>query len=152
VLFDLPQVVEEAKKVWTEKRAELLPRTDFVGGSFFEAATVPVARADSRDVYVLRVVLHDWSDAKTLEILANVRSAIGASKNATLAIVEGIPAGALTEQLAARTLLDIQMLVMVDGKERTQEDWKPLLTASAFEFQRVYPTRSFYQVLVAKPV
>ena len=65
-------------QVWTEKRAELLPRTDFVGGSFFEAATVPVARADSRDVYVLRVVLHDWSDAKTLEILANVRSAIGA--------------------------------------------------------------------------
>lgn len=64
--------------MWKESRSELVPRTEFVGGSFLEAASIPTSKLSIRDIYILRVVLHDWNDAKTLEILVNIRSAIGA--------------------------------------------------------------------------
>ena len=67
------------EQVWKETRPELTARTDFVGGSFFEAATIPKAVDGSRDLYVMRSVLHDWNDPKTCEILANIRAAMGAS-------------------------------------------------------------------------
>lgn len=54
-----------------------MPQTQFVGGSFFKPATIPKAEPGMRNVYVLRVVLHDWNDSKTCEILSNVRSAMG---------------------------------------------------------------------------
>ena len=63
---------------WRAKRSALLGRMDFVGGSFFEAATLPPPAPASRDAYMLRCVLHDWNDAKTLDILRSLRTAIGA--------------------------------------------------------------------------
>ncbi len=51
---------------------------DFAGGSFFDAATLPAPALGSRDVYMLRCVLHDWNDAKSMEILRSLRTAIGA--------------------------------------------------------------------------
>ena len=50
---------------------------DFAGGSFFDAATLPAPATGSRDVYMLRCVLHDWNNAKSLEILRSLRTAIG---------------------------------------------------------------------------
>lgn len=49
-----------------------------MGGSFFEPATLPAPEPASRDVYMLRCVLHDWNDAKTRDILRSLRTAIGA--------------------------------------------------------------------------
>ena len=63
---------------WRAKRSALLGRMDFAGGSFFDAATLPAPAPGSRDVYMLRCVLHDWNDAKSLEILRSLRTAIGA--------------------------------------------------------------------------
>ena len=63
--------------MWKESRFKLVPCTEFVGGSFLEAASIPTSKPGIRDIYILRVVLHDWNDAKTLEILVNIRSAIG---------------------------------------------------------------------------
>ena len=63
---------------WKAKRSALLGRTDFVGGDFFDAATLPAPAAGSRDVYMLRNVLHDWNDAKTLHILRSLRTNMGA--------------------------------------------------------------------------
>ena len=141
---------------WKAKRSALLGRISFVGGSFFDAATLPAPEPAGRDVYMLRCVLHDWKDAKTVEILRSLRTAMGGqsvmlsgsaaqaqlsgpccatsprviielssaagpSTNATLVLVEVIPHSDLAhEDIAARQMLDVQMLVVVDGKERSR--------------------------------
>ena len=62
---------------WKTKRQDLLGRTEFVGGDFFNAATLPKADPASRDVFMLRCVLHDWNDEKTRAILRSLRTAMG---------------------------------------------------------------------------
>ena len=63
---------------WKAKRSALLGRTEFVGGDFFKAATLPSPAPTLRDVYMLRNVLHDWTDAKTTDILHSLRMTMGA--------------------------------------------------------------------------
>ncbi len=65
------------RQVWEGDRTALLSRTKFVGGDFFQAATIPEAEPADRDVYVMRAVLHDWPDKEAQQILADVRTAIG---------------------------------------------------------------------------
>ena len=67
------------EQVWNETWPELVHRTQFVGGSFFEVSTLPTTEAGKRDLYVMRSVLHDWNDARTSVILSNIRLAMGAS-------------------------------------------------------------------------
>jgi hypothetical protein len=62
---------------WREKRRDLLQRIEFAGGDFFDAATLPTADPTSRDVFMLRCVLHDWNDDKTRAILRSLRTAMG---------------------------------------------------------------------------
>ena len=62
---------------WKDRRAALLNRTDFIGGDFFNAPTLPKADPAGRDVYMLRAILHDWPDAKASQILVNLRQAMG---------------------------------------------------------------------------
>jgi 6-hydroxytryprostatin B O-methyltransferase len=64
----------------------MLNRTSFVGGDFFQPETIPKAKGKG-DVYLLRLVLHDWPDADAVRILSSVRQAIGSS-GATLLILD----------------------------------------------------------------
>jgi hypothetical protein len=57
-----------------------------VGGSFFDAASLPKAKAG--DAYLMRYILHDWPHAEVGKILTNVRAAMGKEKDATLVIGE----------------------------------------------------------------
>jgi hypothetical protein len=59
-------------QAWSSKRKALVPRMSFSGGSFFDAGKVPAACSDS-DVFTMRQILHDWSDADSLKILKQVR-------------------------------------------------------------------------------
>lgn len=150
VLFDLPQVIQRAEAVWREKRPKLAGRAQLVGGSFFDKGAIPAAR-NSSDVYILRVVLHDWHDDEALAILKNVRAAIGDS-NATLALIEITPDDGLRENMEGRLAMDIQMLVCCDGRERGKADWQALFRQSGFHLKGVIPMRGFFKVVEAVPV
>lgn len=147
LLFDQPHVIAEARPVWAAKHAALLPRVDFAGGSFFDAPTLPPA-ADG-DVWFMRNILHDWSDDHAATILANIRTAF-ASARATLALVEVTPAD--VGDVPARCLLDLHMMVVVRGKERTPRQWEALLRGAGFALVRVHDTRSLVRVVEAVPV
>eukprot|EP00891_Asterochloris_glomerata_P000609 jgi/Astpho2/609/Aster-x0028 len=88
VLFDQPQVIDNARGLWAKDSfyTAVADRVELVGGTFFNAGTIPKAK-DTTDVFVMRVVLHDWNDVKAREILTEVRKAIGHS-GATLVIME----------------------------------------------------------------
>jgi predicted O-methyltransferase YrrM len=127
VTFDLPQVAARARD--TLSRAGVADRCDTVGGDFF--AAVP---ADG-DAYALKMILHDWDDDRAIAILRNVRRAI--RPGGTVLVIESIvPPG---NEPSPSKLLDVNMLVMTGGRERTRAEYEALLRAAGFALARVVP-------------
>lgn len=125
VLFDLPDVVDRAKPLLAE--AGVADRCETAGGSFFEG--VPAGA----DAYVLSAVLHDWDDARSLEILRRCRAAIPA--DGTLLISEPVlPDG---PEPSIGKLLDLETLIGTTGRQRTESEFRYLLENSGFELSRV---------------
>lgn len=84
-----------------------------------------------------------WDDEQSIKILQNIRSAM--NENGKVLIVEMVvPTGNVPSPSKA---LDLLMLVMEGGKERTEEEYKRLLEPSAFRLTRVIPTKSPYSVI-----
>ncbi len=141
VLFDRTRVITGAKNLFDE--AGLGNRCEFVGGSFFKS--VPVGC----DAYILKSVIHDWSDEHSIEILVNCRRAM--REKGKILLVERII------QVDGKTSLetlcaDLMMLVLGGGREaqeRTEDEFRGLFSAAGCELSRVVPTRSDFYVIEA---
>jgi O-methyltransferase domain/Dimerisation domain len=120
VLFDLPHVIEQAKSIPSE-------RMTFHPGSFFEDA-LPVC-----DAYLMKVIIHDWSDEEAAHILQAVRRS--APLHAKLLLAEFL----IPENREPNWTLfvDLVMLGELTGKERTQSEFTKLLGESGFRLDRV---------------
>jgi hypothetical protein len=92
-------------------------------------------------------VLHDWNDDRAIRILRNCRRAMG--PQAKLLVIELVLP--LAFDPAFGTLLDLNMLVMSGGRERTQEEYRSLFEASGFSLTRVIPTLAPVSILEAQP-
>jgi hypothetical protein len=139
ILFDLPAVVKGAPSFI--KSYGLESRIDVRGGNFFES--IP----SGADAYLLKHILHDWSDEDCLRILKNIYAV--AEPGTKLLIVDAV-IGAGNEHEFAKSL-DIQMLVLThEGKERTHAEWKELLHTAGFQLTGVVPTPSFAYVVEAE--
>jgi O-methyltransferase domain len=138
VLFDLPETIAQI----TPELTRFEDRCEAVGGDFFEA--VP----PDADAYLLSHVVHDWDEQRCLAMLRNVRSAI--APDGRLLIVEMVmPPG---DEPHPAKLLDIVMLILSGGTERTESEYGELLAKAGFRLARVIPTRSPVSVLEARPV
>lgn len=122
ILFDLPHVVAGAPSLLEE--AGVRNRCEIVAGSFFEA--VP----SGGDAYVLKSIIHDWNDERSIEILRICREAM--SEGTSILLVEQ-DLGRANETPAAK-LSDLNMMVMTSGQERTTEEYAALLATSGFHF------------------
>jgi O-methyltransferase domain len=139
ILFDQPQVVSGADQ--TLGAAGVAGRCSVMSGNFF--ASVP----DGGDVYVLSSVVHDWPDEPALEILRTCRHAM--SPDARLILVEQvIGAPNVPEPVKA---LDLQMLLMHGGQERTAAEFAGLLEAAEFRLERIIPTSSPVSLIEGTP-
>jgi len=138
ILFDLPHVIERARK--QIESAGLSGRCAMATGSFFDA--VP----EGADAYIMRHIIHDWDDEKSLAILRNCHQAM--SSDGKLLIVESvIPPG--NEPFGGK-FLDLVMLLIPGGKERTEDEYRALLGKAGFELARVVPTNAEVSVIEAK--
>jgi SAM-dependent methyltransferase len=140
VLFDLPSVVADAAKAGFITRHQA--RLELVGGDFFEA--VPAGG----DLYLLKFVLHDWDDGRSGEILGNIRRVI--DPGGRLAVVEIVLPPMNEPHIGP--LIDLNMMVMTGGAERTEIEYRDLLAKSGFRMERVAGTRSPFSVIEAAPV
>lgn len=135
ILFDLPHVVERAKEPLF--KAKVLDRCQLVGGSFFES--VPAGA----DAYVLRHIIHDWEEDKALAILRNCHQAMQA--DGRLLIVESIiPPG---NQPFGGKFLDLVMLLIPGGQERTEIEYRELFAKAGFELTKVVSTGTEVSVI-----
>lgn len=126
IVFDLPQVVGAAAKTIADNG--LAGRVRAVGGDFFES--VPAA-----DVYLLSTILHDGDDASCRRILGNIARA--ARPGTRLVIAESVvPPG--DEPYPAKSV-DLSMLVMLTGRERTEAEFRSLLDSAGFTLDRIVP-------------
>ncbi len=135
-LFDLPQVVDDVHELIP---SELANRMSVVGGSFFQS--VPAGA----DVYLLKTIIHDWSDEEATKIL---RVCVDAMSNTSrLLLVEHLLEG--PNEGANTKLLDLQMLAMPGGRERSQADFGALLDDAGLQLRQVLPTASPMFILEA---
>lgn len=138
-VLDLPSVIEVTEKTLADHA--LRPRLELVAGSFFES--VPAGA----DAYVLKHILHDWPDEQCLRILRTIREAIPAEGR--LLVFDALLA---PEATAWAHWLDVHMLVLQDGKERSVEEFGALFSEAGFEMTRAVPIPAPVAIIEARPV
>ena len=131
ILFDQPAVVAEAPDHG---------RIERIGGDFFKE--IPV----QADAYLMRWILHDWSDEESVALLANVRKV--AEPNARLMVVESVIPE--TPEFDMGKWMDLNMMVMATGRERTAAEFRDLLAQAGFALEQLVPTRSPLSIVVGK--
>jgi O-methyltransferase domain len=137
IVFDQPSVIGGGPAAVAP--LGLLDRLEFVGGSFFDA--VPAGA----DVYCLKDILHDWDDDQCVRILGSVRQAM--TKTTRLLVIERvIPPG--NEPFAGK-MVDITMLVMTGGRERTAEEYSRLFDSAGLTLTTIASTSSGSSVIEA---
>ena len=138
VLFDLPgtaALVADAIRASAQG-----DRIEIVGGDFF--ASVP-----SGDLYLIKMVLHDWNDAECVSILKNVRASI-ASQGRVAVIDYLLPERA---ERSAGQFMDIAMMVWATGRERRLSEFEALFEQSGFRVDRVTRNPDGQSVIEAVP-
>ena len=116
-------------------------RISFTPGSFFES--IPTGC----DLYMLSHIIHDWSEGQCLTILGNCHRAM--SPSGRLLIIEMV----LSEGNAFHPgkMLDMTMLALTPGQERTELEYRALLERANFTLTRVIPTNSAVSIVEAIP-
>jgi hypothetical protein len=138
ILFDQPHVVADADSFL--RSTGVSERCTFVGGDFL--ADVP----PGGDAYLLAQILHDWGDAQNLTILSRCRSAMPA--HARLLVVELVLPE--TDEPNFGKWLDLHMLAVARGRERTAAEYADLLRSAGFKLTRIVPTESGTSVIEAE--
>ncbi|ASL11042.1 methyltransferase [Mycobacterium intracellulare] len=138
VLFDLPDVVAGAAPLL--EKLGVARRVRIAEGSFFDE--IP----PGGDAYVLKHIIHDWPDDEALQILRNVRRAAGTG--AALLLVETIIPE--DDQEFSGKIVDMEMLLFNNGRERTASEYRQLLDKADFEMIRVVDTATEFSIIQAR--
>lgn len=135
ILFDLPGVIERAKT--NIEKAGLSGRCSCVAGNFFENV------APGADAYLMRHIIHDWDDDRCVKILKTVHAVL--PTGGRVLVVETViePGNAA----AFGKMLDLTMLALPGGKERTEKEYRELFMASGFQLTRIVPTRAEVSII-----
>jgi len=133
ILFDQPAVVAEAP---------VNARIERVGGDFFKAVAVQA------DAYMMRWVLHDWSDEESIGLLENVRKV--AATNNRLMVVESVITE--TPEFDMGKWMDLNMMVMATGRERTAAEFRDLFERAGFALEQIVPTPSPLSIVIGRPI
>lgn len=139
MLYDRPQVIQEPAYLTA---AGLMARCEIVGGDFFQ--TVP----SGGDLYVLKRILHDWNDEHCLHILRACREAMG--NNARLLVVDAVvPPG---NDPHPSKIMDMLMMALLEGQERTEQEFRELYQQAGLKLTKVIPTPSVLSIVEGEAV
>ena len=140
ILFDSPQVIEGAKA--NIAASGVAGVCELVGGDFFQS--VP----EGGDAIIMKWIIHDWNDEQSIAIMKNCHRAL--PENGKLILAEAVvPEG---NEPHFSKFIDLNMLVMTGGRERTEAEFRKLYKASGFRLTRVVPTESPFSVIEGSKV
>jgi SAM-dependent methyltransferase len=135
-IVELPSVVPMAREAIA--RRGLASRCNVIAQDFFDA--IPEA-----DIYLLKLIIHDWDDERAVRILANCARSLRA--NGRVVLVESVLPD---DDRLPMPLVDINMLVLLGGRERTVGEYSALFDAAGLRLERVVETRSYAQMIEAR--
>jgi precorrin-6B methylase 2 len=138
-VFDLPYIEEHAHRNIAEAGAA--HRCGFEAGDFFKA--VPAGA----DLHILKFILHDWTDEECVKILESCRKAL--APGGKVLLVEMLVPEEIRPDFVM--LMDINMLVMTGGRERTAKEFEKVLGDAGFAMTRVITTKSPFALIEARP-
>jgi hypothetical protein len=139
ILFDLPSVTAGARELL--EREGVADRVELASGDFFKA--VPAGA----DLYTMKHIIHDWDDERSRTILQSIRTAMDPSGK-VLIIEMVVPEG---NAPSPAKILDLQMMVMEGGRERTAEEYDRLYDSAGFELTKIIPTASPFSLIEGTP-
>jgi hypothetical protein len=131
-VLDLPNVLQIALEHIALSEPTIRERLEYVAGDMFES--VPEA-----DVYILKHIIHDWDDEKCIRLLENCRRSMRGEGRVLCIDTVVQPMGSTSD--APAKLVDILMMVLLPGRERTEAQWRRLYNSAGLEIQRVIPLR-----------
>ena len=140
VLYELPEVADEARRNIAAEG--LTKRCKVVEGDFFRSCPT------GGDAYILSHIIHDWDEEKCLRILENCHTAMQ-GRGRLLIIEQIIPPD---NSFHPGKVLDLIMLTMHSGQERTQDEYAALLKKASFQLERTISTTTPASVMEAFPV
>jgi SAM-dependent methyltransferase len=144
VLFDRPHAMAGARRLF--EAHGISSRCETVAGNFFEF--VPTGA----DCYLLKSVIHDWNDERSLVILQTCRKAV--AMDGKLLLVEQIMPDRMEPSLSHQDVArrDLTMLIGPGGRERTEQEFGNLLDAGGFKLKRSIPATLNFFLLEAVPI
>ena len=137
ILFDLPHVIATAENAVAAEG--LSERCELVSGDFFEA--VP----EGADLHLLKQIVHDWDDERATRLLRNCHRALGPGGKVLLVEMVIPPENRPSPAQA----MDLNMMVVLGGRERTEEEYRHLFQTAGFRLDRTIPTHSPFSVVEA---
>lgn len=137
-LFDRPHVVADARRGALSVYAD---RCEIVSGDMFES--VP----SGFDAYIMKFIIHDWNDEKSQHILTNCRAGIP-DHGRLLVIDQVVPQ---SNEPSPSKLMDISMMLFIDGIERTEEQFRNLFASSGWQLTHIIPTQSRLCIIEGEP-
>jgi len=140
ILFDMSNVIEEATCHICSLNMD--HRCEVVEGNFFDE--IPAGA----DAYYMQHIIHDWADEPALKILENCRRALEGRKDGRLIIVDSVVPE--TSEAHFSKIIDLEMLLMPGGRERTEREWRELFANGGFEITRIVPMQAAESVIEAR--
>jgi hypothetical protein len=139
ILFDFESVIKDSK---CQQCCQDRCRT--IAGDFFQQ--IP----GGADAYYFQHIIHDWEDELALKILRNCRRALDGVENGRILVVDSvIPEG---PEPHPGKLVDLEMLLMPGGRERTEREFRKLMSKAGFAITRIVPTKAAESVIEARPI
>ena len=137
VLFDLDHVTAGSAPLLAASGVGDRVRTE--SGDFFKA--VPAGG----DAYIMKHIIHDWDDDRAVAILTSIRKALEGKPQGRVILLEAVLASDNRPDFGK--LLDLEMLLLPGGRERTAEEFAALFTRAGFTLTNVVPTESMLSVV-----
>lgn len=137
-ILERPEVAPSIRDLMSQRG--LTARCDVIEGDFFEA--VPEA-----DVHILKLIVHDWNDDQAAAILRNCAKAL--RPHGKVVIVEAVMPDDHSQPLLP--LLDLNMHVLLGGRERTAAEHETMLRAAGLKLDRIIDVGSHGQIIEASP-
>jgi hypothetical protein len=138
-VFDLPEVIDAAPANMPVKNESVARRLSYVAGDMFKE--VPPA-----DAYVLKLILHDWDDASCATILTNVCNRL--ERGGRVISIDNVmpPLGDVSD--VPSKLLDVNMMLLLPGKERTRVEWEALYRGAGLTITAMVPVPDAFNMFI----
>ncbi len=143
VVLDVPSLIPIAQKHLADEDTEVASRLEFAGGDMFEA--VPPA-----EVYIMKHIIHDWDDARCIKLLENCHTSMEGDGR-VICIDAVLPPMGDTGSPPGK-FLDIDMMVFIPGKERTQKQWEDLFATANFAVKSITPLQDNFGTSIVEGV